>query len=139
MTRKAIPVKVQVSVAFLQATFGGRGVLCPLCVNPIGFAEARVLEHMIPHATCVAIGKDPDDFENLRFVHKACADRKTNGTKATCAGGDVHKIAKAKRLATARAAHQAVVKHEADKVRGSIKSGRKIQSRPFQKKEKANV
>ena len=64
---------------------------------------------------------------------------KTNGTKATCAGGDIHKIAKAKRLAKARAVHQAVVKKEASKVRGSIKSGRKIQSRPFQKKEKANV
>ncbi len=139
--RKAIPVKVQVSVAIRQA----RGLfVCPLCGEMLLFDQPRVLEHFTPHATRIALELDPDAPENLGWVHKSCADRKTNGNKATCASGDTHKIAKAKRLATARTAHEAAVKKLSDhdkppkgrawpsrSLRGgrSWPEGRKIQSR----------
>jgi hypothetical protein len=68
----------------------------------------------------------------LQWVHKPCADKKTNGNKATVAGGDIHKIAKGKRLEKARAVHQAVISGEREKELGSIKS------RPFQGSRKFN-
>lgn len=101
--RKAIPVRVQVSVAIRQSRserpdWHGDGVVCPLCGWNLWEHETRILEHMTPWATMVALGRDPDDIENLRWVHKECADRKTNGTKATTAGSDKHMIAKAVRF-----------------------------------------
>lgn len=94
--RPKISAKVQVSIAIRQAH---SWVSCPLCMVPIASDEPRVLEHMVPRATRIALGLDPDAPEILAWVHKACADRKTNGNKATCADGDIHKIAKAKRIA----------------------------------------
>lgn len=101
--RKAIPVKTQVSVAIRQANKsayydGGLGVRCPLCSLVLTSDEPRILEHLTPHATMVALGKDPDAIENLAYVHKPCADKKTYGTKATTAGSDAHAIAKGKRF-----------------------------------------
>ena len=106
--RKAIPVRVQVSVAIRQAMYGH--IPCPLCLRQIGPGDAVILEHMTPHATRVALGLDPDAIDNLRFVHAECANTKTNGTKATTAGSDKHAIAKAKRLEVARLAKKDVEK-----------------------------
>lgn len=116
--RKAIPVKVQVSVAIRQAG----GVRCPLCLGWVDGDEPRVLEHMTPHATMVALGKVPDAIDNLRWVHAECAAKKTNGTKATCADGDLHKIAKAKRVAKATEIHRAVVARVMERKPSRIRS-----------------
>lgn len=102
-TRKAIPARVMVSVAIRQAMADRPathppGVVCPLCGWNLLAHEPRILEHMTPHATMIALGKDPDEIDNLRFVHAECAAKKTNGTKATTAGSDKHMIAKAKRF-----------------------------------------
>ena len=126
MTRKAIPTKVQVSVAIRQgwhsAGAGCGFFACALCRGPLPAVDDRVLEHMVPHATMVALGQDPDEIDNLRWVHAECAARKTNGTKATCASGDLHKIAKAKRLAKATEEHKAVLARVMTRPAGKIKS-----------------
>lgn len=108
--RKAIPCHVKVSVAFLQAFYSGVRIACPLCKLAMHPEAPRVLEHMTPHATMVAIGKDPDAIDNLRWVHAECANRKTNGTKATTAGSDKHMIRKGERLEVARLAKKDVEK-----------------------------
>lgn len=113
MKRPYISVKTKVSVAIEQAMT----IPCPICWFPLTANDDRVLEHMVPHR----LGGS-SEVENLRWVHKACAAKKTNGTKATSAGGDLHKIAKAKRLEKARAAHEAIVSGTAEKPPGKIKS-----------------
>ena len=107
--RRSVPVRVQVGVAIAQPRHIDGGLKCPRCSGALQPNDERILEHMTPHATCVWLGTDPDRPENLRFVHKECADKKTNGNKATVADGDIHKIAKAKRLAAARTEHEAVL------------------------------
>lgn len=116
--RPSIPARIQVSVAIRQAK---SWVQCPLCMVPLTSTDKRVLEHMVPRATRIALGLDPDAPEILAWVHKACADKKTNGSKATCADGDLHKIAKAKRLSKARAEHTAVVERVLVRPAGKIK------------------
>ena len=114
MRRKAIPVKTQIDVAIRQAhqtafTLAGVvGFQCPLCKLLLSSGAPRILEHMVPHATMVALGKDPDAVDNLAWVHAECAAKKTNGNKATCADGDTHKIGKAKRLHVAQMAKSKV-------------------------------
>lgn len=100
--RKAIPPHMLVSVAILQAVDGG--LRCPLCTLRITTNHKRILEHLTP----VAFGGQ-NSIDNLRFVHAECAAAKTNGNAATSANGDLHKIAKAKRLAKAQAVHEAVL------------------------------
>lgn len=70
-------------------------VLCPLCGKRILKEHKVVREHM--HALALG-GKD--DLENMRYVHKDCADIKTKGKgpKATTYGSDIHAIAKTRRL-----------------------------------------
>ena len=100
--RKDIPCHVRVSVAIRQANLGAneyKGFRCPLCSGILESTDARILEHMTPHATRVALGLDPDAIDNLRFVHAECANKKTNGTKATTAGSDKHMIRKGERVA----------------------------------------
>lgn len=123
--RKPIPVKVQVSVVINQALW--HGMSCPLCKLALMPDQPRVLEHMVPHATMTALGRDPDDIDNLRFVHAECAAKKTNGNKATCADGDIHRIAKSKRLAVARAVHDAVKRGE------HVRPASRIKGRGFAK------
>ena len=126
MKRKAIPTKVQVSVAIRQAwESAGAGCeyfACALCRKALDSHEPRILEHMTPHATMILLGRDPDEPSNLAWVHDHCAARKTNGTKATCADGDNHKIAKAKRLAKATEEHKAVLARVMTRPAGKIKS-----------------
>jgi len=119
MKRPSISDRVRVNVAISQAKYGG--IVCPICQTLLVANEPRVLEHMIPHELGGASTE-----ANLRWVHHDCAKTKTNGRKPTVADGDIHKIAKAKRLEKARAAHEAIVSGAAEKPPGKIKS------RPFQ-------
>lgn len=83
--------------------------LCAGCLAKITVSDC-IAEHWFP----VALGNDkkPDCL-----LCRPCADKKTNGTKATSYGSDKHGIAKTKRL------------------RGETKQGPKknIQSRGFDK------
>jgi len=90
--RPHISIATKVNVAIEQA---GGWIRCALCSGPLRPFEPRILEHLVPHE----LGGSSEE-ENLRWVHRGCASTKTNGSKATSAGGDIHKIAKAKRLAT---------------------------------------
>lgn len=62
---------------------------------------------------------------NCRYSCKECHSKITNGTKATSAGSSKHRIAKVKRLRNPKPS-----KHPMKS------SGRKLQSRPFQKRQK---
>ncbi len=115
MKRPTIPHRVMVNVAISQAEHGA--IRCPICHTGLAAMDDRILEHMVPHE----LGGSSDET-NLRWVHKDCAAKKTNGNKATVAGGDIHKIAKAKRLQRAHEAHEAVVLGTAEKPPGTIKS-----------------
>lgn len=128
--RKAIPPHMLVSVAILQAVDGG--LRCPLCTLRITTNHKRILEHLTP----VAFG-GKNEIDNLRFVHRECADKKTNGNAATSAGGDLHKIAKAKRLAKAQEVHRAVLAGEHKREPSRIKSrGFAKVHRPFRRAER---
>lgn len=111
--RRPVPPHMLVTVAILQAG----SIRCVLCNKPLTADMARVLEHMTP----VALGGG-NTIDNLRWVHRPCADRKTNGTAATCASGDLHKIAKAKRLAKAQEVHRAVLAGEVTREPSRMKS-----------------
>jgi len=115
MKRPTIPHRVMVNVAISQAEHGA--IRCPICHTELAAMDDRILEHMVPHELGGA-----SDETNLRWVHKECAAKKTNGSKATVAGGDIHKIAKAKRLQRAHEAHEAVVLGTAERPPGTIKS-----------------
>ena len=125
MKRPNIPAHTRVNVAINQAEHGA--IRCPLCHTELAAMDDRILEHMVPHELGGA-----SDETNLRWVHKECAAKKTNGTKVTSASGDIHKIAKAKRLERARQAHEDIVLGVAEKAPGKIKS------RPFQGSRKFN-
>lgn len=114
--RAHIPVKDKVTVAIAQAQ--GGHIVCPLCGKWLEPDEPRVLEHIV----CYAFTKS-HETKFLAWVHKPCADRKTLGkSKATCADGDIHKIAKAKRLATARQVHEQVKARVIDRPPGKIRN-----------------
>lgn len=112
--RPNISLKTRISVIIEQA---GGWVRCPICSGPLRASEPRILEHMTPHE----LGGSSDE-DNLRWVHKECASKKTNGSKATSASGDLHKIAKAKRLEKAKAEHEAVIARVTERKPGKIKS-----------------
>ena len=111
--RPAISAKDKVTVAIIQVGY----FPCVLCGKALKPEDKRVLEHLIPRAWTEA-----DDLKDLAWVHEECADKKTYGNAATCADGDIHKIAKAKRLAKAREELKAVISGEKQKTPGSIKS-----------------
>lgn len=89
--RRPISVKTKVAVAIQQSCYGA--LTCPLCFHWLMPLEDRILEHMNPHAL-----SEDDSLTNLRWVHKKCADLKTNGPKHLKVDGDISKIAKAKRI-----------------------------------------
>lgn len=91
--RRPVPPHMLVTVAILQAG----SIRCALCQKPLTADQARILEHLVP----VKLGGG-NTIDNLRWVHRPCADRKTNGTPATSASGDIHKIRKSERLAVKR-------------------------------------
>lgn len=113
--RPHISVKDKVTVAIAQAA--GGHIYCPLCRKPLHPEEPRILEHMVVRAFT-----NSDETKYLAWVHKACADLKTYGGKATCADGDIHKIAKARRIAKAREIHHAIVQKVMAKPVGKIRS-----------------
>ena len=130
MKRPNIPANVRVNVAINQAEHGA--IRCPICHTPLAAMDARVLEHMVPHE----LGGLSDET-NLRWVHKECAATKTNGRKATVVDGDLHKIAKAKRLQRAHEAHEAAVLGKpASAQEATVAYRRRIPSRPFPKRVK---
>lgn len=113
-----------VNVAINQA--GNHGEIeCPICHFGLAAFDDRILEHLVPYALDGA-----SDETNLRWVHKECAAKKTNGNKATSASGDIHKIAKAKRLSAAQAIHAAIIAGDMTRAKS------RIPSRPFQKRMK---
>jgi hypothetical protein len=123
MKRPNIPAHVRVNVAILQAQHGG--IICPICHTLIALGDPRILEHMVPHE----LGGLSDET-NLRWVHTDCAKTKTNGRKPTVVDGDLHKIAKAKRLQRAHEAHVAALLGEPIQT----PPRRTIPSRPFPKR-----
>lgn len=128
--RPHIPANVRVNVAINQAEHGA--IRCPICHTPLAAMDARVLEHMVPHE----LGGLSDET-NLRWVHRECAATKTNGRRATVVDGDLHKIAKAKRLERAHAAHEAAVLGKPAKTdEATVAYRRRIPSRPFPKRQK---
>ena len=68
-------------------------VSCPLCGKRLKAKDTLIREHMVPLALDGA-----DEEENMRYVHKLCADKKTTGRKHM-SDGDSHLITKSKRLA----------------------------------------
>lgn len=112
--RPHISVKDKVTVAIAQAA--GGHIYCPLCRKPLHPDEPRILEHMVVRAFTGS-----DETKYLAWVHKVCADLKTYGGKATCADGDIHKVAKAKRIAKAREVHRAVVARVMERPAGKIR------------------
>lgn len=132
MKRPHIPAHVRVNVAINQAEHGA--IRCPICHTGLAAMDERVLEHMVPHE----LGGSSDET-NLRFVHKECAATKTNGRKATSADGDIHKIAKSKRLQREHEKHvnNVLGKHaEPGEVTVAVRKSRPIPSRPFPKRQK---
>lgn len=128
--RPHIPVRVRVNVAISQAEYGE--IRCPLCHTGLAAMDDWILEHMVPHELGGA-----SDETNLRYVHKECALSKTNGTKATSAGGDLHKIAKSKRLKRGHEKHVAnVLGKHAEPDEATVVYRRRIPSRPFPKRPK---
>lgn len=103
MTRKYLTPKER------KEMYGRQNGRCASCDIPRPLGN-MIAEHWLP----VALGNQ-DKPDCLLCVW--CADRKTNGTKATTYGSDKHAIAKVKRL------------------RGETKQGpkKKIQSRGFDK------
>lgn len=118
--RRSIPVRVQVAVAIRQAM--GGSIPCGICAGRLTSTEPRILEHMIPRATRIALGLDPDAPEILAWVHQSCADLKTNGPKHVKKDGDKSKIAAGTRLAEAKELHDAVVARVIERPVSSIKS-----------------
>lgn len=110
--------------------------ICPLCQRPLG-KDGIDWDHAIP----LALGGE-DRPSNIRAVHRECHRIKTTGpSKATAAGGDIHKAAKTKRLTQAQEVFRAALLAKrpaflaADHADQAVaKPVRKIASRPFPKR-----
>jgi hypothetical protein len=130
---KRPPVSLKMKVdAVLRQAFGN--AICPLCHTQLLPEHPRIFEHMVPFAWVMG-----HVTENMAWVHKDCAAKKTNGNKATCADGDIHKIAKAKRIQRMHEEHVARVlgKHaEPGEMTVAVRKSRPIPSRPFPKRVK---
>jgi len=68
-------------------------IKCPLCKEPLLPTDKLIREHM--HA--LGLG-GPDTEDNMAYVHKKCANKKTRGSGATTAGSDIGNIAKINRI-----------------------------------------
>ena len=143
--RPHISVRDKVDVAIAQAR--GGYIICPLCGNGLLPKGPRILEHMVVRAFT-----NSDDPEYLAWVHADCAHKKTNGNKATCADGDIHKIAKAKRIAKKNETELVCVSgHDlcylgpdencqyCERRPVKKRKGRKMPSRPFPKRMEART
>ena len=101
--------------------------LCAACSAPAHLMH-MIAEHWFP----VALG-NPKKPDCLLCI--PCADRKTNGTKATTHGSDKHAIAKVKRLRgeTKRGPKKAIPKRANP---WPPKGSRSLPSRPMRKEER---
>jgi len=99
--------------------YSGIRVPCSRCHELLGPLHKIEREHILE----MALGGE-DEPSNCTYSHKACHAVITNGTKATTAGSSKQRIAKVARLQNPRKS-----KHPMKS------SGRKIPSRPFQKRE----
>ena len=75
-----------------QRIYDDWGGLCCLCHKPVS-RHRFIVEHL--HAL---VFDGPDSDENCGPAHYACANKKTNGTKATSYGSDSHAKAKQDRI-----------------------------------------
>jgi 5-methylcytosine-specific restriction endonuclease McrA len=122
--RKAITERMKIDALLYVGTLGG----IPLCTCGERVEPGQPIDwdHYIPLGLNGA-----HDYRNLRPLHRDCHRIKTSGSKATSAGSDIHKIAKVKRLQRKAAGTW-------KKTKRAWPKGRKMQSRPFQTKEKNN-
>lgn len=95
-------------------------IACCLCGNAIHTLEKTQWEHITP----LTLG-GADDETNIRIAHDACSKSKTNGKAHDASNGDLHKIAKAKRIAAREALERGEAKAQKHKP--------KIQGRGFDK------
>lgn len=95
-------------------------VPCHRCREPLVPDTQIEREHLIE----IAIG-GADEPKNCAYSHKACHAIVTNGTPATTAGSSKQRIAKVRRLSSPK-----------PKMKRAWPAGRKIASRPFQKRKK---
>lgn len=83
----------------IDALFHGEFIICGICHGQMMAGDQIDWDHGIP----LKLG-GPHHYTNLFVVHRECHRKKTFGTKATSAGSDIHKIAKAKRIAKGKMA-----------------------------------
>ena len=95
--RKAITMRAKLQAALLAAGFDWEAVSTPFAIS-FDHDPALGLRDQIQDGDKIVFVPDQNDpryiVPRLDAAHKV----KTNGTKATCADGDTHKIAKARRL-----------------------------------------
>lgn len=125
MTRRTITARLardiiirQLAEGYATRNGGCFHIACCLCGNAIHTLEKTQWEHVTP----LTLG-GADDQTNIRIAHDACSKAKTNGKAHDASSGDLHKIAKAKRLSVAQEAHKA-----------GEKKAIKMQSRGFDKR-----
>lgn len=138
--RKALSQRAVIEVLIRQ----GAVIPCFRCRVALKLEDVATVEREHKHPIAL---DGPDTVDNMAYSHggggMSCHSVQTNGTKATSAGGDKHKIAKAKRLEKARLAvvvpgYDLVEAEGAPRLRRkqSFPKGRGIPSRPFPKKAK---
>lgn len=110
MKRRRLTPRQAIQVALQQRAV----IVCFRCEKAFTVEDAKQIE--IEHLHELELG-GADEIENMRWSHKECHAKITNGTKAGTAGSSKHRIAKAKRIAKG----------------GKKRKGPAIQSRGFQK------
>jgi len=111
--RRTITPKQALIIAIQQ----GAIIPCYRCRLSFDAETVKTIER--EHVHEIALG-GPDELDNMRWSHKECHAKITDGTKATTAGSSKHRIAKADRIAKG----------------GKTRKGPPIQSRGFQKPPK---
>ena len=105
MTRRRRPTKSQ-QIAILDRQFGRCAICLIVPLNPEW-----------DHIQALELGGN-NSTENFQALCKSCHEIKTHGSKATSAGSDIHKIAKARRIARG----------------GKTRKGPRLRSRGFEKR-----
>ncbi len=135
--RKSIPLRVKLQAALLAAGFTYEEVTTQGAIHFDHDPALGLREQKRKGATIVFV---PDQLDPRHIVPRSAEPHKvkTNGSKATCADGDTHKIAKARRLSAEQEAFRKQLlkgtpgKRQAAKQRTKSKwpQGRKIRSKP---------
>lgn len=92
MTVKRPPItnRMKIDALLFQAWRRYFPITCAICSEAIEPEQELDWDHTTP----LALGGE-HHYGNLRPLHRGCHRKKTSGTKATSAGSDIHKIAKA--------------------------------------------